>query len=90
MAKVTQNVAPLHITNAPAKFEVATCKGFRRYIYKKVHYFTLTPNLDFLFKVNHYVAQYPPYQIIYVPAEFEFASSNGFEGMHLQEKKIII
>ena len=43
--KVTQNVdqyPQLHVTYAPAKFDVATSMVKERCIYQKIHYLTLT------------------------------------------------
>ena len=60
--------------------DICTCKVLscyvqwsRGYIYKKIHYFTLT------FKVTHNVAKYPLHHVTYAPAKFEFDRSNGLE-----------
>ena len=49
--------------------------------------FDLDPNLDFFGRGQPLRCPVPPHHMIYAPAKFEFATSNGLEDMHLQEEE---
>ena len=76
----TRNVAqnPLHhVTYSATKFEVATSKGLRRCIYKKIQYLTFD------------LAQYPLHHVTYSATKFEVAMSNRL-GVDTFTRKYII
>ena len=55
-----------------------------RCIFKKIDY--LTFDLDPKVKITQNIAQSPLYYVIYAPAKFRVAISNGLGKVHLQEK----
>ena len=71
---LTQNVAqypPHHVTNAPAKFEVATSKGLG-------DAFTRKSDLDLGIKVILNIALGPLHHVTYAPAKFEVSMRRFF------------
>ena len=84
--KVTQNghtkCCPVPSTSCDLfSYKVCSCYVYlfrRRYIYKKMHYFTF--GLDLGAKVTQNVAQYPLHHVTYSPTKFEVATSNGLGG----------
>ena len=74
----SQNVAqypPYHITQVPAKFEVASSNVLGGYLQENTLF-----DHDLGVKITHNVVQKPSYHVSYLPAKFEVATSNSLGG----------